>query len=128
VLDRRPIPDGVGVNGGGFIGDSVVVVALRFLGRGVVGPGESVLDSTDPLTVSFTSLLAVSSVVVDALVLRFFVAGAGLATFSYFATPFPDFASDIAGVILLATLAERRRDMFSGCGLPMLIVRVKEKI
>jgi hypothetical protein len=94
------------VNGGGFKGEAEIEVALRFLGRGVTGGARFESGSRAPLIV--VSLVASSdAIVVGALLLRFFDA----TTFSYFATPFFDFPSVIAGALLLATLADRLSDM-----------------
>ena len=38
-MASKPTPDGVGVKGGGLIGDSSIEVGLRRLGRGVTGRG-----------------------------------------------------------------------------------------
>ena len=107
---NRPTPEGVGVKGGGFKGDSEGDAALRFLGRGVTGAAN---DASGSATTVVASLLASSDDVVvgDALALRFFDVTVGLVTFSYFATPFWAFASEEIPVLLLATLADRLSDM-----------------
>jgi hypothetical protein len=99
-----PTPAGVGVNGGGLMGEPDVVV-LRFLGNGVNG--------RDVIKSSVSS--AVCGAVAEALVLRFFAAGATLSILVYFATPFVALGAD---ALLLVTRVDRLRDMM-GCLLLM---------
>jgi hypothetical protein len=106
-------PAGVGVNGGGFSGDSASDIdfdaALRFLGSGVAGRDEAALAS--PL-VALLPLVASGDVGAGALVVLRFLGGTlALPTFSYFATPFWALTSNGTGVLLLATRAERLKDM-----------------
>jgi hypothetical protein len=95
------------VKGGGLMGDSDAT-PLRFLGSGVAGKFG---------TTSLDSLIAGSSssccVVAEALiVLRFFGTAAGFSTFVYFATFLMVSSSGMyVTAVLLATRAERRRDM-----------------
>ena len=112
-------PAGVDVNDGGFSGDSGSDVdfdtALRFLGRGVAGRNEAGFTESElsaPLVV-LSLLVASGNVLAGAfVVLRFFAGTLALLTFSYFATLSWALTSNGTGVILLATRAERLRDMF----------------
>ena len=115
VRDNKPTPEGVGVNGGGFKGDPEIEAALRFFGGGVTCGAKFESGSRAPLMVS----LVASGDVVVALLCFFDATGL---TFSYFATALFAFPSVIAGALLLATLAERLRDMV--CGLRARLVRV----
>jgi hypothetical protein len=100
-----PTPDGVGVKGGGLIGDSSKA-ALRFLGNGVVGRF-GIANSAS----STADLASFCSDAEGALALRFFGTVVAFETLLYFATPFVALMSDTIGVTLLATRAERLRDM-----------------
>jgi len=112
-------PAGVGVKGGGLSGDSDdgadFDAALRFLGIGVAGrdEGESAKSTNlSPLVLPSTVTLFFVLFGADvAVVLRFFVGALALLTFSYFATPSRTLASDRTCVLLLATRAERLKDM-----------------
>lgn len=123
----NPTPDGVGVKGGGLLGDSEEA-ALRPFGKGVDGSSGMAKGSSGALMmVPFAS----SSTSVDwdgdvaGLLLRFFDAEAGLLIFSYFAAPFGAFAEGVLAVLLLATRAERLSDMLRWVG---GVVLVKEAI
>jgi hypothetical protein len=101
-----PTPAGVGVKGGGLMGDSSVALALRFFGRGVAGRlGTVSFASSDVALDSSCDTGAV------ALALRFLGAAAGFATLVYFATPFVALASTGRTVLVVATRAERLKDM-----------------
>jgi hypothetical protein len=101
----RPTPAGVGVKGGGLVGDFDAAI-LRFFGSGVAGR-----DGTAQ-SVSFDVALGSSSgAVVEALVLRFLGAGAAFSTFVYLPVPFVAVDSGIIGTLLLATRAERLGDI-----------------
>lgn len=102
----RPTPDGVGVKGGGLIGDSDIAV-LRFLCNGVTGSDGTVSSASSEANV-------VSCADAEPLVLRFFAAGAALATLVYFAVSLTALASESLEALLLVTRVERRRDMM-GC-------------
>lgn len=81
----RPTPEGVGVKGGGLLGDSFFSgPARRRLVRGVLGREGIVNSSSGP---GFVASLLGSLVVlvVDTLLLRFLLAVGGLVTFSFFA-------------------------------------------
>ena len=56
-------------------------------------------------------VLLPSSVIAVTFVLRFLVVAVGLATLSYFATPFSASQSAFTGAALAATRAERLKDM-----------------
>lgn len=82
------MPEGVGVKGGGLVGDGEGA-ALRFLGRGVEGrcgiAKSDFVVSLGPLMVGEVVVVcgdaAAAADVAGALVLRFFGAAAGLVTF-----------------------------------------------
>lgn len=102
----RPTPEGVGVKGGGLAGDSDAA-ALRFLGKGVAGrSGIAKSDSCDG------GLGSSCGAVTEALPLRFLGAAAGFSTLVYFATPFVALVAKGTEALLLATRAERLRDIF----------------
>jgi hypothetical protein len=118
--------EGVGVKGGGFMGDSDVGFDLRFFGRGVAGSGGDTSFGPGCSKASSVSFLPLDLFVISfggcdstaALVdLRFFVVAFDWLTFSYFATPFWLFKSGAIGALVLATRAERLRDMV--CNLQM---------
>jgi len=101
----RATPDGVGVKGGGLVGDSDAA-ALRFFGKGVAG-SEGIAKSVSVDVGLVSCFVAVG----EALVLRFFGAGAAFSTLVYWETPFVVLVSVAVGAVLLATRAERLRDM-----------------
>jgi hypothetical protein len=104
---KRLMPAGVGVKGGGLMGDSDAA-PLRLLGSGVAGKsGTTSLDSL--VAESSSSCCVVAEVLI---VLRFFGTAAGFSTFVYFATFLMVSSSDVyVTAVPLATRAERRRDM-----------------
>ena len=93
----------MGVNGGGFAGDLEVV--LRLFGSGVAG--SSGVGIMLPFAASLVDLEGDAA---DALLSCFLGTGEELTILSYFATTATDFRSG-SGVVLLATRAERLRDM-----------------
>lgn len=104
-----PTPDGVGVKGGGLMGDCDGAAALRLLGRGVTGTsGTTNLASS----VDGGGSSCCAGAVAEALLLRFLSAGVGFfSTFAYVETlSFVPF-SRATGVLVLATRAERRKDI-----------------
>lgn len=112
----NPTPEGVGVKGGGLLGDSESDAGLRLFGKGVVGrDGIAKGRSGEAMMVPFaSSCVDWDGGVVDGVALRFFGAGVGLVIFSYFAVVgFGAFASALGVVVALvfATRDERRRDM-----------------
>jgi hypothetical protein len=105
---KRPTPAGVGVNGGGLVGDADAAT-LRFLGSGVAGKSGTV--RMDSLAAELGSSCGV--VVAEALLLRFLGAADGFWILVYLATA-SGFALSVdvgTGVMILATRAERLRDM-----------------
>lgn len=115
-----PTPAGVGVNGGGLMGDPDAACAvLRFLGKGVDGSGEIKSSVSSTADVVFGGAA-------EPLVLRFFAAGATLSILVYFATPFATLGVD---ALLLVTRDERLRDMMQvGCLLLMRRVVVFRRV
>lgn len=98
VEASNPTPEGVGVNGGGFNGDSEAALRGRF-GSGVEGS-------------SGTTNSSLFMGAAGALLLRFLVAVEALDT--YFASPFVvPLDSGVARVLLVEMRAERRRDIVS---------------
>lgn len=119
VVDAmRPTPDGVGVNGGGLTGDSDAVFALRFFGSGVEG-SSGIAKSGSSLFVKASSCRSVR----EALLLRFFGAAAGFSTLVYLASTLVVLPST---VVLLATRAERLRDMLSMLSRLRRVLTVRE--
>jgi hypothetical protein len=102
----RPTVEGVGVKGGSLIGDSDDGAALRFFGSGVAGRSGIVKASFGS---GFVGLLVGD--VVDALLLRFLGAMVGFEFVLLDADPFVPLVSVKVEVLLLATRAERLRDM-----------------
>jgi hypothetical protein len=105
-------PEGVGVKGGGLMGDSDSSgAALRFLGNGVAG--------RDGIVKSGSVEDGMGSSFADALVLRFLGAAVlgFVATLVYFASLVIGTGTGTADVaaVLLATRAERLRDMLKYC-------------
>ena len=99
---------GLGVKVGSLIGDSLA--GMRFFGRGVAGGfGAGRPDPEAPEERSCGEGLV-------SWALRFFGTAAGLESFVDFAMTFVEVASTSASAALLATLADRRRDMFVQSG------------
>lgn len=126
LVDRRLMAEGVGVNGGGFKGDSTVDADLRFfLGRGVAGSVDS--GSVVPFVSSLGIVVfAASSGIIVTFALRFLAVALVLAAFSYFATPFSALDSESTEALVLATRAERLKDML--CCVYMLVFLVNRVV
>lgn len=122
-----PTPDGVGVSGGGLMGDSDdedAAAPLRFFGKGVAG--RSGIANSAPL-VDEAGSSCCAGAVSEALLLRFLGAAVGFfSAFVYFATlSFPPF-SDVTGALVLATRAERLRDIATMCSRRCRVLTVKD--
>ena len=113
--------EGVGVKGGGLMGDSEDAAALRFFGRGVAG--RSGIVNSPLLVDGFDSFCCVSAVR-EALLLRFLGAVVGFfSTLVYLATlSFPV----VSFVLVLATRAERLRDIAMMCSGRCRVLIVKD--
>lgn len=121
-LDTSPTAGGVA--GGGFPAGFAVDFDLRFLGAGVVavldGGVISEFDCSKCSPVSVVTMVFLvgscggcdSGAALEAL--RFFAGALDLLAFPFSVTPFCPFTPGAAGAVLLATRAERLRDMVCG--------------
>lgn len=125
---RSPMAEGVGVKGGGLMGESEDVEAapLRFFGRGVAGRS-GMANSPFSADESGSSCCACACAVADALLFRFFVSAVGFfSTFVYFATLAFTPSFGLTGMLVLATRAERLRDIVMICSGRCSVLTVKE--
>mgnify|MGYP003624094414 CR=1 FL=1 len=113
----RPTVEGVGVKGGSLVGDSDGA-ALRFLGSGVAGRSGIVKASFGS---GFVGLLVGD--VANALLLRFLGAVVGFESVLVDEDPFVPLVSVRVKVLLLATRAERLRDMLKCLGTLLVVFR-----